>query len=627
MGFTLSGVGLALPLEGVDSQDPGFLAFLSKRAIISPDNTCGNSFAGGNNSYSCDATKNAGGCCSPYGYCGNTTDFCGTGCQTAFGTCNGATVQPSDNSFLCGTSNGGLSCTGGLCCSGAGYCGNTTDYCDVGCQSKFGTCTASAIEPTTGGTCGPNFGGATCGGNQCCSVSGYCGNTQEYCADPGSCLLGYGRCDSDATPAGPSTLNAARPLIGPITYTDDIYDCVQTGVVALTYDDGPYNYTSDLLDILKSYGFQATFFMTGNNNGKGEIDTTAPYPSLIQRMIAEGHQVASHTWSHYSLSNISHDLRMQQMVKNEMAFNNIIGKWPTYMRPPYSDCTEASGCWADMQTLGYHRVYFDLDTQDYLNPLPSQIQNSKNIVQKALASTTVVDYLSIQHDIVEQSVGNLSSYYFDQIKAKGWKGVTVGDCLGDTDRTNWYRSFNTASGSITRSSTAVSSQSTSGAASIKTSSTSKSSASITMTSTKGTTVSSATGTTKSSGSTSKSTSTAPNSVQSPTNSVKVSTSSTTVSSTVKQSSAVVPTSASLPTPAAKCAVQAGNWCGKILAFNNMLTCQKSAATCYSDTLKCATTAGWKNIKTCSSFTKICENLTLYCLKCSKSGCSNSAFGY
>lgn len=73
MGFTLSGVGLALPLEGVDSQDPGFLAFLSKRAIISPDNTCGNSFAGGNNSYSCDATKNAGGCCSPYGYCGNTT--------------------------------------------------------------------------------------------------------------------------------------------------------------------------------------------------------------------------------------------------------------------------------------------------------------------------------------------------------------------------------------------------------------------------------------------------------------------------------------------------------------------------------------------------------------------------
>lgn len=156
--------------------------------------------------------------------------------------------------------------------------------------------------------------------------------------------------------------------------------------------------------------------------------------------------VASHTWSHYSLSNISSEMRIQQMVKNEMAINNIIGKWPTYMRPPYSDCTEESGCWADMQALGYHRVYFDLDTQDYLNPLPSQIQNSKDIVKAALAAgPDVTDYLSIQHDIVQQSVANFSSYYFDLIKAKKWKGVTVGTCLGDTDQSNWYRSFNDAS--------------------------------------------------------------------------------------------------------------------------------------------------------------------------------------
>jgi hypothetical protein len=133
------------------------------------------------------------------------------------------------------------------------------------------------------------------------------------------------------------------------------------------------------------------------------------------------------------------------MVKNEMAFNTIIGMWPTYMRPPYSDCTEASGCWADMQSLGYHRVYFDLDTQDYLNPSPTQIQNSKKIVKAALAAQGVTDYLSIQHDIVQQSVANLSTYYFDLIQQKGWKGVTVGECLGDNDRSNWYRSFNESS--------------------------------------------------------------------------------------------------------------------------------------------------------------------------------------
>lgn len=193
---------------------------------------------------------------------------------------------------------------------------------------------------------------------------------------------------------------------------------MENNVVALTYDDGPYLYTNELLDVLKQFGFHATFFITGNNLGKGPIDTTAPYPDVIKRMISEGHQVASHTWSHYSLSNITSDMRKQQMVKNERAFANIIGKYPTYMRPPYSQCNAVSGCQADMKALGYHRIYFDLDTQDYLNPLPTQIQSSKDIVNAILGTPGAKDYLSIQHDIVQQSVTNLTSYYFGLIKLK-----------------------------------------------------------------------------------------------------------------------------------------------------------------------------------------------------------------
>ncbi|EPE34144.1 Glycoside hydrolase/deacetylase [Glarea lozoyensis ATCC 20868] len=572
--FTLTSLSVALPAE----HDAGYYNFLSRRAV-SPDNTCG-VVMGQTAGYSCDASANEGGCCSQYGYCGNSSTYCGDGCQSAYGICDAPAPVLPDDDFTCGPLNSNKICSGSLCCSQAGYCGNTTDYCDTGCQSDFGSCTTGADAPENSETCGPNFGNAVCNNNQCCSISGYCGTTEEYCQDPGYCLPGFGRCDSDLTPAGPSTENALRPVKGSVSYTDDIYDCVKDNVVALTYDDGPSEYTSLLLDTLKTYGFKATFFITGNNNGKGAIDTTAPYPDLIKRMIAEGHQVASHTWSHYSLSNITHDLRISQMVKNEMALNNIIGKWPTYMRPPYSDCTQASGCWADLQALGYHRVYFDLDTQDYLNPLPSQIQNSKNIVKQRLADQTATDFLSIQHDIVQQSVANLSSYYFDLIKAKQWTGVTVGECLGD-DEANWYRSLDASSSTVAGTSTATSTVKAT-STSIKTS--------VVPTTTKPATV-------------------------------------TPKPTTTQAATTAKPTSTKAPTPAPTCAVKAGSWCGTIDEFDDKNSCNSAKKDCLSDFLGCVKTAGIFNLASCTKYNAICLKLTAYCLKCSWGACNNADFGY
>lgn len=418
---------LARPAEG-----SGLSHFLSRRAPT-PDNTCGNIFNGNNNGYTCVANApNGGACCSPYGYCGSTADYCGAGCQVDFGTCSGSETVTTDPN-QCGPANNNNKCVSGLCCSQNGWCGNTTDYCGAGCQTGFGDCTT-----TTGGgdgTCGPAFGNKRCPTGQCCSSAGYCGTTKEFCADP-DCQWPFGTCDSNQTPAGTTTLNDPRPLIGQVSYDNDIYECTQANVVALTYDDGPYIYTNQLLDVLKSYGFKATFFITGNNLNKGAIDVTEPWPTIIRRMVAEGHQIASHTWSHYSLSNIPSNVRKDQMVKNERAIANIIGKYPTYMRPPYSQCSQESGCIADMKALGYHRVYFDLDTQDYLNP--NSIQKSKDIVKQILGTVGPTDYLAIQHDLVQQSVANLTSYFLDLIKAKGWKGVTAGECLGDAPA-NWYR--------------------------------------------------------------------------------------------------------------------------------------------------------------------------------------------
>jgi peptidoglycan/xylan/chitin deacetylase (PgdA/CDA1 family) len=274
----------------------------------------------------------------------------------------------------------------------------------------------------------------------------YCGTTEDYCAAP-DCQFNYGpACDANKIPSGANTTTLARTQFGSVAYGGaGIYACAAKGTVALTYDDGPSNYTSDLLDLLKKYNAKATFFITGNNNGKGEIDdTTKPWSAVIKRQYADGHQIASHTWSHADLSALTSTQRKNEMIKNEMALRNILGFIPTYMRPPYSSCTAASGCEDDLAGLGYHIIYFDLDTQDYLHNDPNQIQVSKDTVTNFFQGKTVSEFnaLSITHDIEQQTVYNLTEFMLQQITTAGYRTVTVGECLNDP-QTNWYRNDTT----------------------------------------------------------------------------------------------------------------------------------------------------------------------------------------
>ncbi|KAI8936841.1 hypothetical protein NX059_006078 [Plenodomus lindquistii] len=289
--------------------------------------------------------------------------------------------------------------------------------------------------------CGAGVG--SCAAGQCCSQAGYCGTGDDYCYSPG-CDYAYGPgCPDNATPGGTNTSTVVRTKVGSVQYGGDgIYNCVQPGTVAITYDDGPQKVlTSHILDVLASYDAKATFFITGNNINKGQIDLTPEFVADIKRMDSEGHQIASHTWTHLDLSAISQLDRKNQMWKNEMALRNIIGKIPTYMRPPYSSCT--GQCETDMADLGYHVTYFDVDTDDYEHDSPTLIQTSKDRFTSSItqngATAANSQWLEIGHDIHEQTANNLTDYMLSTLTQLGYKGVTVGDCLGDP-KANWYRS-------------------------------------------------------------------------------------------------------------------------------------------------------------------------------------------
>ncbi|KAF8544615.1 hypothetical protein BDD12DRAFT_915328 [Trichophaea hybrida] len=329
------------------------------------------------------------------------------------------------------------------CCSGLGMCridkllkhgiaGKVS-----GCQPEFGRCGSLLGGNDSCGMRSPN-GAVKCPDGACCSQYGNCGTTKDFCISP-ECQVGYGKCDADILPRGNSTANISRPELGSVPYGEIITTCDNPGHVALTFDDGPYIYTDALLDLLASYNFKATFFITGINLGKGAIDDPANgWDKIIKRAHSEGHQIASHTWSHPDLSTLNETQRELEIIKLEMAMRNILGKFSTYMRPPFVSCD--APCLATMKRLGYHVVNFDLDTQDWRHDSPDMIQISKDIVHNGLTSRSPKkqDYLILNHDINQQTVHNLTAFMLDDMVKLGWKGVTAGACKNDPEE-NWYR--------------------------------------------------------------------------------------------------------------------------------------------------------------------------------------------
>ena len=85
------------------------------------------------------------------------------------------------------------------------------------------------------------------------------------------------------------SLALVLPFVGGLTVPAE---AAGNKLIAITFDDGPGNFTGSLLDGLASRGVPATFFMCGANGSYGVKN----YNSLLTRMVAEGHQLANHSW-------------------------------------------------------------------------------------------------------------------------------------------------------------------------------------------------------------------------------------------------------------------------------------------------------------------------------------------
>jgi peptidoglycan-N-acetylglucosamine deacetylase len=222
------------------------------------------------------------------------------------------------------------------------------------------------------------------------------------------------RVGAEPTPAkrGPIRERRAEPK-EPSTITFNAVH-VDGPYIAMTFDDGPSaTLTPKLLDLLAARHIKATFFVIGEN--------VAEHPEIVARAAREGHEIASHSWSHPNLAKMSDEAVRRQLNQTDDAIKNATGKRPTLMRPPYGSITARQKRWIHDE-FGYDIILWDVDPYDWKRPGPAVVRNR---IFKETRPGSIV----LSHDIHPGTIEAMPST-FDELEAKGFKFVTVSELIG-----------------------------------------------------------------------------------------------------------------------------------------------------------------------------------------------------
>ncbi|WP_157405137.1 polysaccharide deacetylase family protein [Actinopolyspora halophila] len=125
----------------------------------------------------------------------------------------------------------------------------------------------------------------------------------------------------------------------------------------LTFDDGPSNATDEILTVLNGNDVRATFFTLGENLAENH--------ELAQRMLAEGHVVATHTWNHRNLTKLS-PAELDSQLRRSVNEGRAVGSDSDCIRPPYGATNDAV-----QDALAEHdlrSVLWNVDPKDWKRP-------------------------------------------------------------------------------------------------------------------------------------------------------------------------------------------------------------------------------------------------------------------
>lgn len=194
-------------------------------------------------------------------------------------------------------------------------------------------------------------------------------------------------------------------------------------MVALTYDDGPSQYTPEILDVLRQYSSVATFFVVGQR--------VPGYADIVRNAYEMGCEIGNHTYSHQTLTKVGVPQIQSQIGATNSAVQNVTGTAPVIMRPPGGGQNETV-----RSAVGMPLILWSIDTLDW------KTKNAASTQAAVLGKVRDGDIV-LMHDLYSQTAA-ASRVIIPELLTRGYQLVTVSelsDCRGAMAGGGVYSAF------------------------------------------------------------------------------------------------------------------------------------------------------------------------------------------
>lgn len=192
-------------------------------------------------------------------------------------------------------------------------------------------------------------------------------------------------------------------------------DCAVAKCIALTFDDGPSQYTPKLLDTFEANDSRATLFMLGK--------AASLHPQIVRRAYDQGFEIANHTTDHKMLNSISADQVEFQISDTQKRLYEITGVYPNLLRPPYAGRNKTSDAISGKNGLAV--IIWTDSPSDWIN------KNTETVTKLTLERARP-GIIMLFHDTKEWTV-NAMTTVVPKLKEQGYSLVTVTQLLGKTE--------------------------------------------------------------------------------------------------------------------------------------------------------------------------------------------------